>query len=80
MKVKGRKELACLARALDSGKGAELAVRYPTTEGDPVAEYYRILPDGTTEVYVDSSKDVNSDQNWSFASCEEPKSVLDVNC
>jgi hypothetical protein len=77
---KGHSEVACLRAALDAGSGAELKVVFPTVEGDPVAEYYRVTPSRTTEVYVDSTKDVFSDQTWSFADCGKPESVLDVNC
>lgn len=78
--VNGKKELACLRRALDSDRDAELAVRYPTTEGDPITDYYRVISDGTTEVYTDSTEDAFSDKKWRFADCDQPKSVLDVNC
>lgn len=73
-------ELACMKDALKSGNGAELKVEHPTIEGDPIVSYYRVLSDGSTEVYVDSTKDGYSDQKWSFASCAVPKSILDVNC
>ncbi len=76
----GQSELECLRAAFDSRSGAELKVQFPTTEGDPVTEYYRVTPAGTTEVYVDSTQDEFSDQRWSFADCKQPKSVLDVNC
>lgn len=80
LRVDGKEGVACLERAMDSGRGAELAVRYPTVEGDPVTEYYRVTPDGSTEVYTDSTLDAFSDQKWSFATCDAPKTVLDVNC
>jgi hypothetical protein len=80
LKVEGKKELECLGRALKAGRSAELAVQYPTAEGDPITDYYRVLSDGTTEVYTDSTEDANSDKKWSFATCDQPKSVLDVNC
>jgi hypothetical protein len=80
VEVDGKTELACLQRALDSGRGAELSVRYPTTEGDPVTNYYRVTADGSTEVYTDSTEDAFSDQRWSFASCDQPSTALDVNC
>lgn len=80
LEQEGRSELACLRAALDSGEGAELKVEYPAVEGDPVTEYYRVTPAGTTEVYVDSTEDEFSDQKWSFAECDQPESVLDVNC
>lgn len=76
----GEKEVACLQQALDSGRGAELRVESPTEEGDPVTEYYRVTAEGTTEVYVDTTKDENSDQQWGYADCAKPETVLDVNC
>lgn len=80
LKVDGKTELACLGRAIESGNGAELTVQYPTTEGDPITDYYRVTPEGSTEVYTDSTEDAFSDQNWSFAPCLRPKTVLDINC
>jgi hypothetical protein len=80
LEQEGRAELACLSAALDSGEGAELKVQSPTVEGDRVTEYYRVTRAGATEVYVDSTEDTNSDQKWGFAECEQPESVLDVNC
>jgi hypothetical protein len=80
LKVDGRTEVACLGRAIESGRGAELTVRYPTTEGDPITDYYRVTPDGSTEVYTDSTGDAFSDRKWSFAACEQPRTALDVNC
>ena len=80
LQVFGKTELACLRRAIDSGRGGELTVRYPTTEGDPITDYSRVTPDGSTEVYTDSTEDAFSDQKWSFATCNQPKTVLDVNC
>lgn len=80
LQEQGRFEVACLLAAFNSGDGAELRVLFPTVEGDPITEYYRITPSRTTEIYVDSTEDQNSDQKWSFAQCETPASVLDVNC
>ena len=80
LKVDGKAELACLGRAIKSGRGAELTVQYPTTEGDPITDYYRVTPDGSTVVYTDSTEDAFSDQKWSFATCDQPETVLDVNC
>lgn len=80
VEVEGKAEVACLQRALDSGRGAELTIRFPTTEGDPVTDYYRVNPDGSTEVYTDSTQDAFGDQKWSVATCDEPRTVLDVSC
>ena len=80
LRVAAQKEVTCLDRALESGRGAELAVRFSTVEGDPVAEYYRVLPDGSAEVYVDSTEDEFGEQKWSYSRCGTPESALDVNC
>jgi hypothetical protein len=80
LEVDGQEEVACLQRALESRTGAELKVRYPTTEGDPVTDFYRVTATGSTEVYTDATQDGFGDRKWSFASCEDPESALDVNC
>ena len=80
LQERGRSEVACLRAAFNSGRGAELKVVSPTVEGDPITEYYRITSSRTTEIYIDSTQDQNSDQKWSFAQCKKPTSVLDVNC
>ena len=76
----GRSPVACLRDGMSSGKGAELVVHFPTVEGDPITEYRRVTPDGSTEVYTDSTQDEYSDQSWSFGSCESPGSALDSAC
>ena len=76
----GRDGITCLAAALTSGKGGELKVQEPTTEGDPVVSYYRVTKQRTTEVYVDSTRDKFGDVDWSYSSCSKPTSVLEVNC
>ena len=80
LEVVGEEQVACLADALASGRGAELTVTVPTTEGDAITEYRRVLPDGSTEIYVDSTQDTFSDQRWGHGSCEQPESALDVAC
>ena len=50
-------ELGCLREGHTSGKGAELKVQWPTTEGDPIFTWYRALPSGGTESYEDSTED-----------------------
>ena len=73
-------ELACLRDGHTSGEGAELKVQWPTVEGDPIFTWYRALPSGETESYVDSTEDAWGDGGWSFSSCEDPSSVLDTAC
>ncbi|MDR7253981.1 hypothetical protein J2X46_002971 [Nocardioides sp. BE266] len=45
-----------------------------------MTDYYRVTARGSTEVYTDASQDAFSDGNWSFASCDDPDSALEVNC
>src|SRR5262245_7086181 len=66
----GGEKLACLTAAFESGKAAESKVQQFTQEGDPVTEYYRVTDKGTTELYVDSTKDPNADKEWSFGGCD----------
>lgn len=80
LEQEARSELSCLRAARNSGEGAELKVRQRTQEGDPVTYYYRVTPAGTTELYLDSTKDPNSGEGWGYSDCLEPQSVLDVNC
>ena len=80
LKQDARDEVACLKDALDSGEGGELRVEYPTVEGDPITAYYRVTPDGGTEIYEDSTADPNGSQEWSFGSCPTPAGALDVAC
>jgi hypothetical protein len=80
LKQEAKSELSCLRAARDSDEGAELKVQFRTIEGDPVTYYYRVIPGGTTELYVDSTKDPNSGEEWGYSACPDPQSVLDVNC
>lgn len=67
--------LDCLDAAGD--EGAELAVTRPTTEGDTVTEYYRVLPGGGWEAYLDGSMD-RYGRNWWFTACPEAESISDL--
>ncbi len=53
---------------------------FVSTEGDPVIEYRRITPAGTTEVYTDASKDRFSDGAWLYGSCDHPANAMDSAC
>jgi hypothetical protein len=70
----------CLETARTSGAGGELVLTYFTKEGDPVIEYRRVTPAGTTEVYTDATKDHFSDGTWLYGSCGRPTSAGDVAC
>lgn len=73
LQEKGRSEIACLRAAFNARQrgGTEGCVSH--VEGDPITEYYRITSRRTTEIYIDSTQDRNSDQKWSFAQCEKPR-------
>ncbi|WNO64002.1 hypothetical protein RPQ02_09445 [Streptomyces sp. AM2-3-1] len=73
-------EIACLRRVLKSGESAELLATYPTMEGDPIREYYRLTPQGRLEVYTDSTDDRYSDRKWSFAECYTPDWLAEISC
>ncbi len=80
MQKQAAREIVCLQRALENGESAELKVTYPTVEGDPIREYYRLTPQGRLEVYTDSTDDHYSDQKWSFAECYTPEWLAEVSC
>lgn len=65
----------------EAGKaGAELSVTRATTEGDPVTEYYRVLPAGGWEAYIDGSQDRNGG-NWWYTDCPDAETIEDLaNC
>ncbi|SFS03128.1 hypothetical protein SAMN04487846_1640 [Microbacterium sp. cf046] len=67
--------LDCLESAGD--EGAELSVTRPTTEGDPVTEYYRVLPGGGWEAYLDGSMDRHGGQWW-FTDCPDARGLEDL--
>ena len=80
LEASSRAEVACLADAWAAGDGAELLVRYGTVEGDPIAEYYRVVQGGGAEVFIDATQDKFGSQRWEFSRCDTPTSALDVNC
>ena len=52
-------------------------VTRPTTEGDPVTEYYRVLPGGGWEAYLDGSMDRYGGQWW-YTDCPDAKVIEDL--
>ncbi|MDQ3900138.1 MAG: hypothetical protein M3319_06700 [Actinomycetota bacterium] len=60
--------LRCLDDAFDTG--AELAVTFPTVEGDPIVRYYRVGPgiDGL-EIFDDTSQDRFGAGRWNHMLC-----------
>lgn len=67
--------LACLSEA--GAEGAELAVTRPTTEGDPVTEYYRALPGGGWQAFIDGTKD-RYGGDWWFTDCPDAEAISDL--
>ncbi len=65
---------------LDAGlvEGAELVVRAPTTEGDPIVRYYRVGPaiDGL-EIFTDGTADSFGDGGWTHELCPATEDVRD---
>ena len=41
----------------------------PTAEGDPITTIYRVLPDGSVEVFIDSTQDKWGSGRWEHLSC-----------
>ena len=68
-------DIACLEEATSAG--AELAVRRPTVEGDPVTEYYRVLPGGGWEIYTDMTKDAYG-EGWWLNTCPDALSMTQL--
>lgn len=62
----------CFADALAAGEPAELAVTYPTIEGDPIRTWFRLTGDGM-EVYTDPTADSYGADGWSFQECDPPE-------
>jgi hypothetical protein len=71
--------LACLRDGLTDGQGAELVVVSPTIEGDPVTDYRRVLPDGSTEVWTDMTEDEHGG-GWDHGTCATPSGPLESAC
>jgi len=80
LKRQARAELTCMRRALRHGKGAELTITRTTVEGDPVREYYSLSPQGTLQLYVDSTDDRFGARKWTVDHCFTPPWLAHVNC
>lgn len=53
--VEGRQ---CLWDAYQAKRPAEFISTQPTTEGDPISFVYRILGDGSVEIFIDQTYDL----------------------
>ncbi|MCR2811068.1 hypothetical protein [Microbacterium sp. zg.B185] len=67
--------IACVDGA--GAAGAELVVTAPTVEGDPVTTYFRALPGGGIEMFVDLSEDMFAGErsSWLHVSCPLATSI-----
>lgn len=80
MQQQAAREIACLRQALQNGAAAELQVTFPSVEGDPIHEHYRLTPQGRLEVYTDSTADRYSDGKWSYAERHSPQWLPEISC
>jgi len=64
--IEGR---ACFWQAYRARRPAEFISTRPTIEGDPITSIYRVLPDGSVEVFIDSTQDTFGSGKWSHATC-----------
>lgn len=60
----------CLASAVGTEDGAELAVSFLTVEGDPIVIYSRALPGGGVEVFGDTTRDDLGRKVWVRSACD----------
>ncbi len=60
---------ACFWNAYLARRPAEFVTTMPTTEGDPITTIYRVLPDGSVEVFIDATRDRWGSGEWSRFVC-----------
>lgn len=60
---------ACFWEAYQEHRPAEFISTYPTIEGDPITSIYRVLPDGSVEIFIDSTRDRFGSGSWLHVSC-----------
>lgn len=70
--------VACLF-AGSAASGAELQVRRPTVEGDPIDTYYRRLPGAPgLDVVTDATRDRFGVDEWRWVACPDAGSLTDL--
>jgi len=63
----------------NAASGAELMVRSPTTERDPIYTYYRRLPRVVgLDVTSGATHDENGVDGWQWETCPDATSLIDV--
>ena len=60
---------ACFWKAYLEHQPSEFVSTRPTAEGDPITTIYRVLPDGSVEVFIDSTQDKWGSGRWEHLSC-----------
>ena len=69
----------CMNEARSAGTGAELVVRRWTVEGDPITEYYRVVPpDPGIEIFADNTRDRFGQRGWVHQRCPRAVSVAEL--
>ena len=69
----------CMNEARSAGTGAELVVRRWTVEGDPITEYYRVVPpDPGIEIFADDTRDRFGQRGWVHQRCPRAVSVAEL--
>lgn len=61
----------CFLEAHQEGRGAEFTSTAPTMDGDPIATIYRTLPDGTIELFTDSTRSRIDNRAWTYKVCRD---------
>ena len=70
---------ACLLRAFEEGRGAELISTEPSIEGDLITRYIRVHEDGVVEIFVDATRDRFGSGEWERIGCAQLVAVEEVN-
>jgi len=64
-----REARECLLDAWREGRAAELISERPSVEGDPITTIYRVMPDGTMDMFIDATRDRFGSGEWERYVC-----------
>lgn len=70
----------CLRDAVAESRAAEAVVTFTTVEGDPITSYLRVRPNGTVEVFTDSTQDKFGSGTWERRTCRRLEAALQLSC